>query len=206
MIKKFTDRSDFASNMYLIKSEDGSFLIDPSFINKKVLSFIEKWGNVKAIIITHGHYDHFKAVDDYKSLFPNAPIYISRKEEAIFYNPHANCSILFGDNYKYDGKISLLDEGKYDIDEMEFEVMLMPGHTSGSMIIYYPKEKALFSGDFIFKGSIGRDDLPGGSYNDMKLSLKRFKELNLPSETIIFPGHGENTTYGAEIKNNPYLR
>jgi glyoxylase-like metal-dependent hydrolase (beta-lactamase superfamily II) len=84
-------------------------------------------------------------------------------------------------------------------------VLHTPGHTEGSICLYFPAEKKLIAGDTLFAGSIGRTDLPGGSYEKILLSLHG-TVLTLPDETIVIPGHGEATTIGEERETNPYLK
>ncbi len=125
------------------------------------------------ILITHAHFDHVGALSQLKEKH--------------------NCKV-----YNY----NMLEEKKYKICNFEFEVIFTPGHTSDS-VSYYFNEKHLFTGDFLFKGTIGRYDLPTGDYNILMDSLDKIKQIK-PS-TIIYPGHGELTTLKDELKNNTYL-
>lgn len=103
-------------------------------------------------------------------------------------------------NY-FDKKLILdkknLDEKDYNIDGFKFEIIYTPGHKEDSITIYFKEYKIMFTGDFIFKGTIGRTDLPGGNYKDMLISLNKMKKYN--KDIIIYPGHGEKTYLGDEI-------
>ena len=108
---------------------------------------------------------------------------------------------------KYNTKmydINNLDEGKNKIGLFEFNVIYNPGHKEDAISIYFDKEKIMFVGDFIFRNSIGRCDLDGGNIHDMFESINKIKKY--PKDIVIYPGHGEDTTLGYEINNNPYFR
>ena len=205
MYRLFEKNDDFASNMYLLKGSEGTILIDPSSISQHLLELCKSWGSIKAIIITHGHYDHFKALEAYLKIFPEAIVYLF-KQERIFFNPHQNCSCLFNEPYFYDGDVTFIDEGTITMAGLKLEIIAFSGHSEGSMAIFNKEERELFVGDFIFKDSIGRCDLKSGSWPKMQESLKRFKMMNLDPRTLILPGHGPTTTYDYLMKNNPFLR
>lgn len=157
------------TNSYILTIKDAALLIDPGDECEKIL---EKLGgkDIIGILITHHHFDHVGALEA-----------IVQAKNAKVYD-HEN-----------------LSEGKNEIGPFEFEITKTPGHKDDSISIYFEKENVLFSGDFIFKGTIGRWDLPGGSITDMKKSINKI--LEYPLETKIYPGHGEATTLGAEKDN-----
>lgn len=90
-----------------------------------------------------------------------------------------------------------LDEKEYNIDKFNFEVIYTPGHKEDLITIYFRKEKVMFTGDFIFKGTIGRTDLPGSNHNDMINSLNKISKYN--KDIIVYPGHGHSTILGEEV-------
>lgn len=94
-------------------------------------------------------------------------------------------------------------ENNYDIDEFDFDVIDTPGHTSDSKTYYFKNDNVMFVGDFLFKNSIGRMDLPTGSVDDMKKSLDMI--FNYPKDVVVYPGHGEKTTLGDEEKNRLFF-
>lgn len=96
-----------------------------------------------------------------------------------------------------------LEEKDYSIDKFKFKIIKTPGHTNDSVSFYFEDEKVMFTGDFIFKGTIGRTDLPTGDMNTMINSIKKIKTY--PKDIIIYPGHGESTTIENELKSNYYL-
>lgn len=106
----------------------------------------------------------------------------------------------------YTGPLNYLDEGQtFKLGDDELEVMCTPGHSPGSVIFYCRKQQFVIGGDVLFKGSIGRTDLPGGNF-DVLIHSIRNKLFVLPDETVVYPGHGDPTTIGFEKKHNPFLQ
>ncbi len=163
-------------NCYILKENDSCLIIDPGDDYQDIK---DKIGDSKllGILITHSHFDHIGALRNF----------LTKKSIKIF-------------------KKSNLEDGKeYEIGEFKFKCYYTPGHSSDSVSFYFEKDKALFVGDFVFKGSIGRCDLPTGSSEVMAKSLKRLKET-FDKDTILYTGHYDVTTLGEEIKTNPYLK
>lgn len=106
----------------------------------------------------------------------------------------------------YDGELKFLKEGdKINLDEDELEVLFTPGHSPGSISFYSKGNKFIISGDVLFQGSVGRTDLPGGDFAILEESIKT-KLYTLPEDVIVYPGHGDSTTIGDEMKSNPFVR
>lgn len=159
---------------------------------------------LKAIFLTHGHGDHILAVNDLKKKF-QIPVYACKMEEELLSDPQLNLSQdLFG--YSVSVKPDVLVNDGEEIEEagMKFQVFHTPGHTPGGCCYYQKEEKALFSGDTLFCGSVGRTDFPGGSMTQLVRSVRE-KLLVLPEDVTVYPGHGEATTIKFEKYNNPYL-
>lgn len=207
MIKRFTNPHQFTSNTFVFSLDGSVLLVDPSYINKEIIEYIKSQGKVVGIILTHGHADHFYALNEYLNEFKGVDVYLHPNDYQIASNPHYNYSIEV-----YNQKIEIplnakdLNEGYFEIKPFKGEVILSKGHTSGSILIYFKEQNVLFTGDTIIGYSIGRTDLHGGSSKEMKESLTNFKNLNLPSETRICSGHEIDSTYGAQLKKNPYLK
>ena len=164
---------DLECNCYLLVKDNKVLLIDPGDEGDKI---INKVGNRKVvgIIITHYHYDHVGALNDIVSRY-NIPVY--------------DRSNLF--------------EGKNKIDKFVFDVIYTPGHKEEAITVYFKEDKCMFCGDFIFKDSIGRCDLPGGNIDDMKNSINKIKKYD--HDIVIYPGHGEKTNLGYEVEKNLYF-
>ena len=192
----------FAVNCYIVELKDLKILIDPGADFKTVQELLIS-NNIRPdlIINTHGHYDHIGAVPEVVEEY-GINFYIDREEEQIVIDPEKNCSSIFGQNtlsLKTYNLISGADK-KY-FNRFEIEIIKTPGHTPGSIIIKI--EKKLFTGDLLFKGAIGRTDLPGGNLSDIKSSLLKLKRFDKDLE--VFPGHGPGTSLENEFETNPYL-
>ena len=167
------------------------FLIDPGSEFKRIKEYIVK-NNIKLdfIINTHGHYDHLGAVADLVREF-KVPFYMHEKEEEIIADPKKNLSSSFSSNELLLQTCSLISGEIIDnFLNLGIKIMNFAGHTPGSIIIKI--DDNLFTGDILFKGSIGRTDLPGGSSRKMNNSLKTIKSFD--KNLKIFPGHGPEST------------
>lgn len=192
-------------NCYLLMEKNQAILIDVSFNPSSIEDYIIKNNiELKAILLTHAHLDHIGGLEQMRNKF-SAPVYVHKSEEKWLTDPSLNGSksiTYFGDIKCEPADIVLKEEGILHIADFEVEVIHTPGHTPGG-ISYYINEK-LFSGDTLFKSSIGRTDLYGGDSKQLVKSIKD-KLFSLNDETIVYPGHGEKTTISYEKRNNPYL-
>ena len=152
-----------------------------------------------ALLLTHGHFDHVGGCGKFYA--ENIPVYCGAGEEDYIFSSE-NRSV-FGGVYIPDFKIfkTLSDGEKITLGGIEFNVISTPGHTAGG--VCYVAEDCLFSGDTLFCGSIGRTDLPGGNFSELKNSLKKL--LSIDRNLKVYCGHGENTTLDYERKHNPYI-
>lgn len=192
----------FATNCYLaICSATGEGLVvDPGAEGKRILLQIRQRGlKITGIVNTHGHIDHTGANKRLKKEL-QAPLYLPEKELETYRKPLFGLSLFFGKPVQPD---RLLREGEQIFfGKQVLTVMETPGHTEGSISLC--GSGAVFTGDALFAGSIGRTDLAGGSHT-LLLKAIREKLLVLPPETVVYPGHGPATTVGAEAKSNPFL-
>jgi glyoxylase-like metal-dependent hydrolase (beta-lactamase superfamily II) len=161
-----------------------------------------------ALLVTHGHIDHVGAAGAVSSRF-SVSAYIHPDDEYLYADPITQLRQLFGfelpgDYAPPDQWEELADGMALDLGGMRFEVLHTPGHTPGHCCFYLADEGTVFSGDQLFAGSIGRTDLPGGSYEALMTSM-RDKVVPLPAETEVFPGHGPTTTLAIELASNPFL-
>lgn len=190
------------TNCYIVcdKNRRG-FIIDPGGDWAKIIDYLNE-NNIKldAIILTHCHYDHILAVEKVKKEF-NAPVWIHQADFAGLKDPQINLSASrpVADTAVTADK-TLRHGDRPVIGDLQLEIIHTPGHTPGGICIL--AGSCLFSGDTLFKDSVGRTDLVGGSYRQLTESVVT-KLMPLPDELIVYPGHREQTTLGREKTHNP---
>lgn len=197
------------TNCYLIMDSDSKDLvvIDPGWDGEIILAEIERMGGkLKSVWLTHGHFDHLGGIAALLNGVGEDVKVCLHPDEKVLYENKGGAS-LFGLEIEDGPPISkwLKDGEKLTVGKFEFEVRHTPGHTTGHVIFYCDAERLLFSGDLIFQGSIGRTDLPGGSFDQIISSIKG-KVMNLPDDTEILSGHGPSTSIGVEREFNPYIK
>lgn len=195
------------ANTYLAVDEktNEGFIVDPGGYNKVLTKEVrDNDVNIKYIILTHGHSDHICGVNEHKAEFPDAKIVAYKGEEAMLENPNLNQSPGFGVPYSTKADILVSDGDELKVGDVTLKFIHTPGHTEGGMCIYVKEAKALFSGDTLFRQSIGRTDFPGGSYKEIMDSIRK-KLFLLPDDTNVFPGHMGTTSIGFEKENNPFV-
>ncbi len=161
-------------NCYVLINDKECLVIDPGDDYPKIKEVVGD-NKVLGVLITHSHFDHIGALRNF----------LTKRSIKIF-------------------KKSSLTENKYNIGNFNFECLYTPGHSKDSVSFYFKDEKAMFVGDFIFKESVGRSDLPGGDINELKESLEKIKKYD--DDITLYPGHGEKTTLKYEKENNEFLQ
>jgi hydroxyacylglutathione hydrolase len=203
VILKALQVSMFATNCYLVGcSETGvGVVIDPGADARRIVQEVGSLNlQVKYIINTHGHVDHVGANARLKEAL-GASILLNRNDLDLYQNPGFGLGLVVGKQPPPDRFIAEGD--RIDCGSLSFTVIETPGHTRGGVCLLL--EGALFSGDTLFAGSIGRTDLAGGSMKEIIRSIKE-RLLILPPDTVVYPGHGPETTIAAEISGNPFVR
>jgi glyoxylase-like metal-dependent hydrolase (beta-lactamase superfamily II) len=180
-------------------------IIDPGAEPETIVAALEQENLVPEMIVaTHCHADHIGAVDAVLEAYPQAVFAAGREEAEWPGEPVKNLSYGFGFPVRMKNPTRLLDGGeRLEVAGLVFEVMSVPGHSPGSLVLYCAEAGAVFSGDTLFALNIGRGDLPGG---DGRLLVEGIREkiLTLPDETVVWPGHANRTRVGTERKANPF--
>jgi len=196
-----------AENAYVFRRDgsDSALVVDPGDEAPRLIAAIEELGvGVEAILLTHTHFDHVGAV---------APL--ARATGAPVYCPEIEVPVLadimsfvpwpgFGPYESYDADETVAGGERLELAGFEIDVLFTPGHSPGHVTYAIGDEAALFSGDVLFQGSVGRVDLPGGDWSTLAASLRSLVE-GYPPETAVYPGHMGITTLGAERATNPFL-
>jgi hydroxyacylglutathione hydrolase len=204
-VYKFTI-GPFAVNNYLVHAGGSkqAILIDAGDDPDAILQKISPLGlELVYVVNTHGHGDHISGNNKIFNA-TGAKLLIHKLDEPFLTNPELNLSVFFGIELFSPPADRLLRDGdKISVENLEFKVIHTPGHTPGHISLVY--QNHAFVGDVIFRGSIGRTDLPQASNQQLIRSI-RDKIYSLPDVTILYPGHGPNTTVGEEKQNNPFVR
>jgi hydroxyacylglutathione hydrolase len=196
-----------AENCFLFRQDgsDSALIIDPGDEADRILAAANELGvSIEGILLTHTHFDHIGAVAPIANA-TGAPVWCPEMETPVLadinsYVPWPG----FGPYESYDADHTVKGGEKLELAGMEIDVIFTPGHSPGHVTYSVPAEQAIFSGDVLFQGSVGRTDLPGGDGPTLMRSIRTLVDSH-PPETTVYPGHMGITTLGAEQATNPFL-
>lgn len=194
--------SPYQTNSYLLIDEDEKIglIVDPGWYVQRLTDTAKESGvDITYIILTHNHSDHRAGLDQYREQFPGAKVVVYETEAAGVTGPTE-----FGITVDTVPDVLVKDGQELPFGRMTLRCLFTPGHTTGGMCVYIPEIAIVFSGDTLFRQSIGRTDFPGGSMQQIDHSIKT-KLYTLPDETQVLPGHMGLTTIGYEKENNPFV-
>jgi glyoxylase-like metal-dependent hydrolase (beta-lactamase superfamily II) len=195
-----------AENCFLIRrnGSDEALIVDPGDEAPRILAAVDELGaDVKAILLTHTHFDHVGAVAAVAAA-TGAEVWVPEIEAPILADIDSWTPPGFGPFESYEAEHKLSGGEKLELAGFDIDVIFTPGHSPGHVTFSIPDEQAIFSGDVLFHGSVGRVDLPGGDGPTLMESIRNLVE-SLPAETKVHPGHMGLTTLGAERASNPFL-
>ena len=191
----------FEVNCYLVPSPDKKtlYIIDPGGDAQDIIAAASAFSCQKAVILlTHCHADHIGAVGEVAKILNITELYIDPADSAMYASP-ANCFPPY-----LPAAENLLTPSEWPPQTPDFEILHTPGHTPGGVCYYFREYNALFTGDTLFRASVGRTDFPGGDTATLMESISG-RLMTLPDSLEIYPGHGYPSTIGFEKQNNPYL-
>ncbi len=196
-------------NCYFVRLPDSerAVIVDPGDEPERLLDALKALNitTVEAILLTHTHFDHVGAVAPVARA-TGAPVYCPERETQVLADINSYVRWPgFGPFESYDADHTVAGGETLDLAGLPFEVSFVPGHSPGHVAYALPEHGALFSGDVLFQGSVGRVDLPGGDWPTLLGSIQQLLDA-YPDETTVYPGHMGLTTLGAERETNPFLR
>jgi len=196
-----------AENCFLFRADDSdrALIVDPGDEAERILAPVDELGlTVEGILLTHTHFDHIGAVAPVAKA-TGAPVWCPEMEVPVLADINSFVPWPgFGPFESYDADHTVSGGEKLDLAGLEIDVIFTPGHSPGHVTYSVRGEDAIFSGDVLFQGSVGRTDLPGGDWETLLESIRTLVDGH-PPETTVYPGHMGITTLGAERASNPFL-
>ncbi len=200
----------YETNCYILRKDSSAkdcLIIDTGLNARELINFLEQNElDPVAAVLTHGHIDHIAGLVELRRRHTAMKVYIHKLDAEMLSGAASNLSEWSGETFSTGPADFFMKEGDViELAGVRLEVLHTPGHTPGGVCLYSRDERIAFVGDTLFAGSVGRTDFPGGSMERLVRSIKE-KLLALPGETVVYPGHGPQTTISQEKENNPFLQ
>ncbi len=200
----------YQTNCYILRENEADrdcLIIDTGLEAGELVDFLGRYKlNPLAVVLTHGHADHITGVAALRESYPDIKVYIHKLDGKMLTAAKDNLSAMAGVPFSTEPADFSLEEGTI-IEQagIKLKVLHTPGHTPGGISLYSKADGIIFVGDTLFANSVGRTDIPGGSTAQLIKSIKE-KLCILPDETVVYPGHGPETTIAHEKAHNPFLQ
>lgn len=213
MVKIFNyenDSKEFAANTYIIGKINGDcVVIDMGSTDEKIYEYIDAhYEKVEAVLLTHAHFYHIRGLSKFIRHYKNKydiPVYLSGEDEELLKDPHLNSSLMMNEKVQISiATLPVNDGDELKLKNFRIQVIHTPFHTKGSVCYLFDDDNALFTGDTLFKGSIGRTDLPSSEPEKVEESLNKLK--NLRDTLVVYPGHGPISRLEIEKETNPFFK
>ena len=204
-VQTFVNRRAFSCNVYICSDEEGSFIVDLGYFDSEIEAYLKTVAPLQFVLQTHCHFDHIMGLNTFAEKNPQVEIYCHKNEVDLAYDFNKNGSPMMGVAFRPEVTFKTLEEGQVKIADREIRVIYTPGHTPGSCMYYFEKDKLVFTGDTLIETSVGRTDLPGGSESELFKSLEKIKKIDFPEDTLFYFGHGSPLKYNELIKYNQFL-
>lgn len=196
------------ANCHFLINEDTKevLCIDTGDDGIKIIDTIRKnnW-TLQGILLTHGHVDHISAIADIKAEWSDVKVYAGKEEARLLREPQLNLSTMFGKEVSFEADEVVSHNEMLHVAGFSIQCLETPGHTKGGICYYLEEERMVFTGDTLFYRSIGRTDFPTGNYEELEHSIQD-SLYQLPEDTVVYAGHGRQTTIGYEKQHNDYVR
>ncbi len=204
-IKVFSNPNIFSSEVYVVTYKDSVIVIDPWFYDWELEEYLKKLGKVDFILLTHGHWDHIRCVDNIVEDYPKTKVYIHQYDKDLLTNSELNCSFLvWREEIKVESEVKFIEQWD-NIWELGIDIIHVPWHTNWWVMYCFEKLWALFLWDTVMWDSIWTLRTPTWDLNKMQASLWKFKHLWIDLSILCYPWHWEVMSYWEILEINPFL-